>query len=71
MSTFNWNTRAPSIFYSPAGHRAAQAESKAGMAMDSKGRALVQMAPRSKGAITIASPEDSRKTQRIKRGTSI
>ena len=73
MSTFNWNTGKPSIFYTEAGERAAKAQAIPGQAMDTKGRALVQMEPRgpSQGAISITTEAQSLRTQRIKRGTSI
>lgn len=70
---FNWNTGAPSILYTPAGHRAAkkQALGSGGKALDAQGRALVSMAPHHKQSIQIASRADSLRTQQIKRGTSI
>lgn len=73
MSPFNWRTGAPSILYTPAGHRAADrhAQGAGGKALDTQGRALVDLDPRSKQSIRIASQTDSIKTQRIKRGTSI
>ena len=74
QSTFNWRTGSPSIFYTPAGHREAIRQSKGsknGKALDSKGRPNVDMGVCIKGSIRIATPADSLKTQRIKRGTSI
>ena len=72
-SVFNWRTGAPSILYSKAGHRAAlsHAQGSAGKALDTQGRPIVDLDPRSKQSIRIASQADSIKTQRIKRGTSI
>jgi len=72
-SPFNWNTGAPSCLYTPAGHRAAIALTKGtgGKAMDSKGRAQVDLAPHAKQSIHITSRAESDKTQRIKRGPSI
>jgi hypothetical protein len=40
------------------------------MALDSKGRALVDMKPRTTNAIAITSRADDMRNQRIKRGTS-
>ena len=72
MSAFNWNTGAPSCMYSDAGHRAAMRLAKGtnGKAMDSKGRAQVDLAPHHKQSIQITNRADSIKTQLIKRGTS-
>jgi hypothetical protein len=44
------------------------AERKARKSVDAKGRAVVDLAPRSKGAITIHNTTDADKTQRIKFG---
>lgn len=71
-SPFNWNTGAPSCMYTPAGHRAAVALTKGtnGKAVDSKGRAQVDLAPHHKQSIQITNRADAIKTQLIKRGTS-
>lgn len=71
MSAFNWNTGQPSCMYTAAGHRAAQAMVKGVQkAIDTRGRAVIDMAPRTAQAITIGKPGDAEKTDRIKRGTS-
>jgi hypothetical protein len=71
-SPFNWRTGAQSIFYTAAGHRAAQSHAQAagGKALDTQGRPLIDMAPRSAQAITIGKQADTDKFQRIARGTS-
>ena len=70
---FHWNTGAPSCMYTEAGHRAAVALTKGtnGKAVDSKGRAQVDLAPHHKQSIQITNRADAIKTQLIKRGTSI
>ena len=70
MSPFNWKTGEPSCMYTIAGHRTAQKLAKAGMARDTAGRALVDMAPRSKQSISINpnSKKSGDRNDSIKRG---
>jgi hypothetical protein len=73
QSPFLWDTGAPSCLYTEAGHRAAVLLTKGtnGKAVDSKGRAQVDLAPHHKQSIQITNRADAIKTQLIKRGTSI
>lgn len=64
-SPFLWNTGKHSIFWTEAGERAARAIQKAkpGMSMDIKGRAVIDMAPKSSQAISF-DPNKNKSTDR-------
>ena len=69
MNDFSWR-RVPVIGTDKPTTSRAKAPT-AGRALDAQGRRTVDLAPRSKGAISIHNVVDTNKTQRIFRGRSI
>jgi len=72
-NAFHWQNGARSIFWTESGERNARKLEKqgGGMALDVKGRALVDMGPRTAQAIVIRKQSDQDKTNRIMKGASI
>jgi hypothetical protein len=72
-SPFHWNNGKRSIFWSETEERAARKLAKAsgGMALDVKGRPLVEMGPRTAQAIVIRKQADADKSHKISKGRAI
>ena len=68
---FIWKTGAPSCMRTVSSERNAQKLTQGGVALDQQGRATVDLAPRSVGAISITSEQDTFRNQRLARGRSI
>lgn len=68
---FIWKTGAPSCMRTATSERDANKLTPAGMALDVQGRAIVQLEPRSVGAVSITSEQDTFRNQRLARGRSI